>query len=137
MSGGAQERDIPDQDHLLLELPACVELRTDFVIEVEQLLERFGLGGHDETNDVHQKLRHGIAVEHDGENALHGLDLAFVGPLLQLVLEIDLGRDIGRIVLVDQAVRVLEEGRHLQLLNRRKRLSERGGRWWCRGTSRA
>ena len=68
----------------MLELPLGVQLWADLVVKVEKLLEGLGLGGHDKSNDVHQQLRHRIAVEHDGEDALHSLDLALVGPLLQL-----------------------------------------------------
>lgn len=102
---------LPDQDHLLLKLPLSVQLRADLVVEIEKLLERLRLGRHDEADDVHQQLGHGVAVEHDGQDALHGLDLALVGALLKLGLEIGERRDVG-IVLVDQAVRILEEGRH-------------------------
>lgn len=103
--------NLPDENHLLLELAGIV-LGADLIVEIEQLLEGLRLGRHDEADDVHQEGRHGVAVEHDGQDALHGLDLAIVGALLQLVLEIVDGGDIGGIVHVDQAVRVLEEGRH-------------------------
>ena len=102
---------LPDQDHLLLKLPLRVQLRADLVVEIEKLLERLRLGRHDEADDVHQQLRHGVAVEHDGQDALHGLDLGVVGALLKLGLDIGERRDV-RIVLVDHAVRILEEGRH-------------------------
>lgn len=74
--GGA--RCVPDQNHLLLELPTSVVLGADLVVHVEQLLQGLALGGHDESNDVHEKLRHWVAIEHDGQDTLHCLLLAFV-----------------------------------------------------------
>lgn len=103
---------VPDQDHLLLELPTGVKLGADLVVEVEKLFQRLGLGGHDEADDVHQQCRHGVAVEHDGEDGLHSLNLGLVGTLLELGTQLVGGRDVGSIVLVDQAVGVVEEGRH-------------------------
>lgn len=111
-SGSSSCRCVPDQDHLLLELAASVELGTDLVIEVEELLERLGLGGHDESDDVHEQLGHWIAVQHDCENRFHGLDLALVGALLKLCPQLGHGGDVGGIVLVDQAVGIFEEGGH-------------------------
>ena len=109
----AHQGCVPDQDHFLLELAASVELGADLVVEVEQLLERLGFGGHDESDDVHEQLGHWIAVQHDCEDGLHGLDLALVGALLELRAQLGHGGNIGGIVLVDQAVRILEEGGHV------------------------
>lgn len=94
----------------MLELPASIKLRANLIIEVQKLLEGLGFGGHDESNDVHEQLRHGVAIEHDSEDGLHGLDLALVGALLELCTQLRHGRNIGSIVLMDQAVGVLEEG---------------------------
>ncbi len=70
------------------------------------------LGGHDEADDVHQERGHGVAVEHDGEHELHGLNLALIVALLQLHAQVRHRGQVGRVVLVHQAVRILEEGRH-------------------------
>lgn len=48
--------DGPHQDHLLLELAVVVELRADLPVEVEELLDCFGLGRQDILNDGHQQL---------------------------------------------------------------------------------
>lgn len=104
---------VPDQDHLLFELAASIELGADLVVEVEQLLERLGFGGHDESDDVHEQLGHWIAVQHNCEDGLHGLDLALVGALLELRAQLGHGGHIGGIVLVDQAVGILEKGGHV------------------------
>ena len=103
---------VADQDHLLLELAGRVELGADLVVEVEQLLERLGLGRHHEPDDVHQDAGQRVAVEHDDKNATHRVLLRLVRALLQLVLQVVERRDVGRIVLVDEAVRPIEEGRH-------------------------
>lgn len=60
----------PDQDPLLSQLALGVVLRADFEEEVHELLQRFRLARHYESDDVHQKARLGIAIEHDGENLL-------------------------------------------------------------------
>lgn len=104
--------DIPNQNHLLLQLAASIMLGTDLVVHVQQLLQRFALGRHDEADDVHEQLRHRIAVEHDCQDALHRLLLGLVGALFQLVLEVLQRRLVGRVVLVDQAVCIVEESRH-------------------------
>lgn len=103
---------VADQDHFLLQLSAGVELGADLIVEIKHLLEGLRLGGHDEANDVHEQLGHRVAIEHDGEDALHGLNLALIGTLLELRPQVGQGRDIGSIVLVDQAVGVFEEARH-------------------------
>lgn len=101
------------QDHLLLQLPGGVELGADLVVEVEQLLEGLRFGGHDEADDVHEQLWHWVSVQHDGEDSLHGANLAVVGALLELGPQLGHAGDIGGIVLVHQAVRIVEEGGHL------------------------
>ena len=107
--GGEGGGFVPYENELLLELPLGVQLRADLVVKVEKLLEGLGLGGHDESNDVHQQLRHRVAIEHDGEDALHGFDLALVGAFLQLRPQLRHGRcAIGGAVL-DQTPRVFEE----------------------------
>lgn len=106
------QANAPDQDHLLLELAGRVELGTDLIVEVEQLLEGLVLGGHDEADDVHEQVGHRVAVEHDGQDALHRLDLCLVTALLELRAQVREGGHVGRIVLVHQAVSILEEARH-------------------------
>lgn len=91
-------------------------LGTYFVINVEELLQRLALGGHDESDDVHEKARHGVSVQHYGQDPLHRLYLRVVCPFLQLCLELLLRGLIRRVVLVDQAVCILEEGRHAEQL---------------------
>lgn len=61
---------------------------------------------------MHEELGHWVAVEHDCEDALHGIDLALVGPLLELRAQLGHGGHIGEVVLVHQAVGALEEGGH-------------------------
>lgn len=81
------------------------------------------------SRNSHSRKR--ISVQHYCEDALHGFALALVGSAFlegvsmvyvemttlrsssyQLVLEVLLGRHISSIVLMDQAVGILEEGRH-------------------------
>lgn len=102
----------PDQDHLLLQLAAAVKFGTDLVIKVEKLLEGLVFRGHNKSNNVHEQGRHRVSVEHDGQDALHGLDLGLIGPLLQLIAQVGHGWDVGRIVLVDKAVGVLQKTGH-------------------------
>ena len=85
-----------------------IQLGTYLVVEVQQLLQRLGLGGHDESDDMHEQLGHRVAVEHDGQDPLHGLDLALVGALLQLGAQVRERGNIGRVVLVHQAERMFE-----------------------------
>lgn len=61
---------------------------------------------------MHQQLGHWVAIKHDGEDGLHGLDLALVGALLELIAKVIGRRHIGSIVLMDQAVGAFEESRH-------------------------
>lgn len=68
------------------------------------------LGRHDESDDMHEQLRHWVTIEHDGEDVLHGFDLALVGTLFELCPELGHAGNVGRIVLVDQTVGILEEG---------------------------
>lgn len=102
----------PDQDHFLLQLAIGVELGANLVVKVQQLLQSLVLRGHDESNDVHEQVGHGIAIEHDRENALHGLDFALVGALLELRAQVREGGDVGGIVLVHQAVRIFQKRGH-------------------------
>lgn len=127
----AGKGDLPDQNHLLLQLAAAVELGADLVVEVEELLERLVLRGHDKADDVHEKRRHRISVEHNGQDALHGLDLGLIGTLLQLHAQIGDGGDVGRIVLVDETVCILEEARHLDECQRRLAEKIGGGGGGC------
>jgi hypothetical protein len=46
--------DLPNQNHLLLQLSVGVQLRADFVVEVQQFLQWLAFRGHDETNDMHE-----------------------------------------------------------------------------------
>ena len=55
-------------------------------------------------NNVHKQRRHRVTIEHDGQDALHGLDLRIVGPLLELGPQVGHGGNVCSIVLVDQAV---------------------------------
>lgn len=71
------------------------------------------LGWHDESDNVHEQGRHWIPVQHDGEDSLHGLDFCLIGAFLQLHTQIRHGRHVGRVVLVDQAVRILEKPGHV------------------------
>lgn len=103
---------VADQDHFLLQLAIGVELGANLVVKVQQLLQSLVLRGHDESNDVHEQVGHGIAIEHDRENALHGLDFALVGALLELRAQVREGGDVGGIVLVHQAVRIFQKRGH-------------------------
>lgn len=94
----------------MFELPLSVELGADLVVEVEELLEGLGPGGHDEANDVHEQLRHGIAVEHNGQDALHGVDLGLVGAFLELGPQLGQGRCALGGTVLDQTVCIVEEG---------------------------
>lgn len=95
---------VPDQNHLLLELPGRIVLGTDFVIHVKELLQGLALGGHYEANNVHQELRHGITIEHDCQDTLHSLLLCFIATLLELCPKVLKRGLVGRVVLVDQTV---------------------------------
>jgi hypothetical protein len=57
-------------------------------------------------------LGHWVAVEHDCQDALHGLLLGLIRALFQLVLEVLQRRLVGRVVLVHQAVCIVEKSRH-------------------------
>lgn len=103
---------LPDQNHLLLQLAVRVQLWTDFIVEVEQLLQRLALGGHNEADDVHEQIRHGVPVEHDGEDPLHGFDLGLIRSLLQLCLQVLLRGLVGRVVQMDETVCAVQEGGH-------------------------
>lgn len=61
---------------------------------------------------MHEKLGHRVAVQHDGQDALHSVDLALVRALLELQAQIGEGRDVGGIVLVDETIGIFQEGRH-------------------------
>lgn len=98
---------IPDQDPFLLKLAIGVMLGADFVVQVQELLERLALGWHDETDDVHEKAGHRVAIQHDGQDLLHRLDLGLIRALLELRLELLQRGLVGSIVLVDKAVRVV------------------------------
>lgn len=78
--------NIPHQYHLLLQLSSSIQLRTNLVVEIEELLQWFAFRGHDESYDVHKQLRHGVAIEHDGQDSFHGLHLCVVCALFQLRL---------------------------------------------------
>lgn len=45
---------LPHKDHFLLELSIRIVLGADFVVEIEEFLQRLALGGHNKANDVHQ-----------------------------------------------------------------------------------
>lgn len=79
---------IPDENHLLLQLAIGVQLWTYFIVKVQQLLEGLALGRHNESDDMHEQLWHRIAIEHYSEDALHGLLLALICALLQLVAQL-------------------------------------------------
>jgi len=61
---------------------------------------------------MHEKLRDRVAIEHDGENALHSFHLTLICPFLQLRPQLGHCRDVSRIVLVYQAIGILQEGSH-------------------------
>lgn len=102
----------PNQDHFLLQFPVRVKFRAYLIVEVEKLLQRLALRRHNETNNVHEQLRHRVAIEHDCDDSPHGLLLGLVGAFLQLHLQVLQRRLVCRVVLVDQAVCVFEERRH-------------------------
>jgi hypothetical protein len=60
----------PDQDPLLSQLSLCIVLWADFEEEVHELLQRFRLARHDESDNVHEEACLWIAIEHYGENLL-------------------------------------------------------------------
>lgn len=103
----------PDQNHLLLQLPARIVLWAYLVVEVQQLLERLALARHDEPDDVHQQLRHRVAVQHDNQDPAHSVQLRFIGALFQLLLELLDRRLVRGIVEVHNRVRVFKERRHV------------------------
>lgn len=104
---------VPDQNPFLLKLAIGVMLGADFVVQVQELFQRLALGRHDETDNVHEEAGHGVAIQHDSQDLLHRLDLCLVRALLKLSLELLQGGLVGGIVLVDKAVRVVQEGRHV------------------------
>ncbi len=61
---------------------------------------------------MHQQVRHRVAVKHYSQYPLHRLDLCLVRALLQLILEILLGRQICSIVKLYEAVRIVDKGCH-------------------------
>lgn len=82
---------------------------------------------------MHEQLGHGIAVEHDGQDALHGLDLCLVGAFLELGPQLsEGGRALGGTVL-DETVCIVEErhdgrsGGSEPVVVQRKRLWARRG----------
>ncbi|KAI6768197.1 hypothetical protein HG530_006206 [Fusarium avenaceum] len=80
----------------------------------------------EEAQGVSSDAGHGVAIEHNGQDALHCLDLGLIGALLQLIAQVGDGGDIGRIVLVNETVRILEKARHLEEC--RQRLAEKVGK---------
>ena len=87
-------------------------LWADFVVHVKELLQGLALRWHNKANNVHQKLRHRVAIEHDGQDALHRLLLCFIGALLELCPEFLQRWLIRRVVLMYQTVRLIQEGCH-------------------------
>lgn len=61
---------------------------------------------------MHKEGGHGVAIEHDCENPLHGFHLGLVSSLLQLHPQVGDGGDIGGVILVHQAVGIFEKGCH-------------------------
>ena len=98
------ERDIPDQNPLLPQLPTVVKLWTYLVIHIEQLLQRLALRWHDEANNVHEQSGHRITIEHNCQDPLHYVHFRIIISLLKLCLQLLDGRLICCIVLVDQTM---------------------------------
>jgi hypothetical protein len=88
-------------------------LGADFVVYVQELLERLALGRHDKANDVHQQTRHWVSIQHDGQDSLHRLDFRLISAPFQLGLELLKSRLVRRVVLGDQTVGIVQEGRHV------------------------
>lgn len=110
----------PDQYPLLAQLSLCVMLGAHFEEKVHELLQWLGLAGHDKADNVHEQAGLWVAIKHYGEHPLlcrlsdggfeggaaaiagahHGLDLLLIAALLERLLELILGRNVGGIVLV-------------------------------------
>jgi hypothetical protein len=63
-------RCLPDQDPFLAQLSVRVVLRANFEEEVHELLQRFRLAWHNESDYVHEKASLRVAIEHYGEDLL-------------------------------------------------------------------
>ena len=50
-------RDLHHQNHLLFQFPIVIILRTDFPVEMQQLLQGLVFGWHDILDHRHQQLR--------------------------------------------------------------------------------
>jgi hypothetical protein len=110
--GDEVSANLPNQYHLLLQLSAGIQFRTNLVIEIEEFLERLAFGRHDEPNDMHEKIGHWVAAEHYCQDTAHGVDFGFIGALLELGFEILLTRLVCRVVQMNQAVGTFEETSH-------------------------
>jgi len=112
MLHGCSNEPVPDQNHFLLELASSIVLGADLVVHVEELLQGLALRRHDEADNVHQKLGHRVAIEHDCQDALHCLLLCFIAALFKLCSEVLKRWLIGCVVLMHQTVGIVQESRH-------------------------